>query len=50
MNFVRHLCTALYRTAALALLLVIAAELSETNKYIFIIAKMVYKVLGGSGT
>jgi hypothetical protein len=50
MNFVRHACTAIYRAAVVLLLLVIASELASTNKFIFAIGSMLFRVIGGSTT
>jgi hypothetical protein len=47
MNFLRHACIAVYRVSALALLLIVAAELARANQLLFAIGSMLFKAIGG---
>jgi hypothetical protein len=46
-GFIRAACTALYRIGVLTLLLIIAAEIAGSNKYLLAIGQMLYRVIGG---
>jgi hypothetical protein len=47
MDVLRNICTASYRLSVLALLLVIASELAQQNRFIYAIGVMLFKVIGG---
>jgi hypothetical protein len=49
-NILRAASTAIYRIAVVLALLLIASELSTTNRILFAIGSMLFKVLGGSPT
>ena len=47
-NFLRGACTAAYRISVIALLAMIAIELSTANNYLLAIGQLIFKVVGGA--